>query len=102
MKFELKIEYHDDSVLDNLIKEVYFTKETPGKISNKKNRNIVIDKDDPLYIVFKGLDKLTTKLCNINLIDGSMRFIINEDLDNISLEPCSIYCVIENEKYSFY
>ena len=41
------------------------------------------------------------KLTN-DQIDGSARFLITEEADNIEISPVSIYCVIEHDKYSFY
>ena len=38
---------------------------------------------------------------NTDLIDGTMRFVVNEE-NGVTLIPCSTYCIIEENKYSFY
>lgn len=100
MKYELKIEIRDSKKLRSVIEESYFDEKNYGKITKKVP--FIIDKDDPLYIVFKGLNNITIRITNEELIEGSIRFIVDESSDVINLFPFSTYCIIENQKYSFY
>ncbi len=101
MKYELKIEIKDKSQLSQVIQDSYFTDGTKGKLVGKKSC-IKIDKSDPLFIVFKGLNNMTAKILNDELIDGSVRCVIDETSENINLYPVNSYCIVEDEKYSFY
>ena len=101
MKYELKIEYKDKSQLDQVIKKSYFEDGTKGKLIGQKS-SLKILKDDPLFIVFKGLNNMTAKILNEDLIDGSVRCVVDENSEEIKLFPVNPYCIIEDEKYSFY
>lgn len=101
MKYELKIEIKDKNQLNQVIEESYFKEGTKGKLVGKKS-SLKISKDDPLFIVFKGLNNMTAKIINEDLIDGSVRCVVDETSDMISLYPVNPYCIIEDEKYSFY
>jgi hypothetical protein len=101
MKYELKIEYKDKSQLDQVIKKSYFDDGTKGKLIGQKS-SLKIHKDDPLFIVFKGLNNMTAKILNDELIDGSVRCVVDETPEEIKLFPVNPYCIIEDEKYSFY
>jgi hypothetical protein len=101
MKYELKIEYKDKSQLDQVIKKSYFEDGTKGKLIGQKI-SLKILKDDPLFIVFKGLNNMTAKILNEDLIDGSVRCVVDENSEEIKLFPVNPYCIIEDEKYSFY
>jgi hypothetical protein len=101
MKYELKIEYRDKIQLDKVIKESYFETGTKGKLMGKKS-SLKIDKDDPLFIVFKGLNNMTAKILNDEIIDGSVRCVVDETEQEINLYPVNSYCIVEDEKYSFY
>ena len=54
------------------------------------------------------IDKLSilhvkqTKITNEEVIDGAMRFMIDETQGEIRLYPISIYCIKEEDKYIFY
>jgi hypothetical protein len=74
-----------------------------GKILGK-NHFITIDEstDGVAYTIFKGLNSTTAKITNEEVIDGSMRFMIDETSDEIRLYPISIYCIQEEERYIFY
>lgn len=100
MKYELKMEYYDNNLLKSVISEVYFG-DIPGKLSNKFKSGIYLEKDYPNYNDFKGMNNHVVKLYN-EIIDGSLRLSIEEMEDCVFLKPCSIYCIIENNKYSFY
>lgn len=101
MKYEIRIEYNQNDQLLNTIQKSYFEDGTKGKLVGKK-AFLTIDKEDPLFIVFKGLNNLTAKLTNEDLIDGSMRCVVDETDESINLFPINNYCVMEQEKYSFY
>ena len=105
MKNEIKFEYNDSKKLENLIQKSYFKNDQKGKLLGKKNYiEVVADKDDVTHTIIKGLHNITVKLTNDNLIDGTMRFIIDEsNQDKIKMYPISIYCILSPEKkYCFY
>lgn len=101
MKYELKVEFNKNNELKNSIQKSYFEDGNLGKLSSKKE-SIKIDKEDPLYIIFRGLNNVIVRISNSDLIDGVMRFVIDEHDLGVNLIPCSIYCIVEDEKYSFY
>ena len=100
MKFEMKFEIDRTSELKELIEKSYF-EDNVGKLRGKKY-HLKIDNSDPLYIVLKGLNNMTIRITNEELIDGCSRFVVDEHVDYINLQPCSIYCIIDNDKYCFY
>jgi hypothetical protein len=100
MKYEMKIEIDRKKELKSVIEKSYFD-ENNGKLCGKRY-SIKIDKKDPIYIMLKGLNNMTVRVTNEELIDGTARFIVDEDDNHVCLIPCSIYCIVENEKYSFY
>jgi len=101
MKYELKIEYRDKIQLDKVIQDSYFKTGSKGKLQGKKS-SLTITKDDPLFIVFKGLNNMTAKILNEEIIDGSVRCVVDESEKEIKLFPVNSYCIVEDEKYSFY
>lgn len=101
MKYELKIEFKDKGILDNVVQQSYFEDGTMGKLVGKKSF-LPITNEDPLFIVFKGLNNLTVKITNDELIDGSMRCVVDESAEHINLFPINNYCIVEDKKYSFY
>jgi hypothetical protein len=101
MKYELKIEYRDKIQLDKVIKESYFENAPKGKLIGKKS-SLKIEKEDPLFIVFRGLNNMTAKILNDEIIDGSVRCVVDETESQINLYPVNSYCIVEDEKYSFY
>jgi hypothetical protein len=101
MKYELKIEFKDNEQLKSIISKTYFDDGNNGKLKGKI-ASLKIEKEDPLFVVFKGLNNATTKILNDDLIDGSMRCVIDEEVEFIQLYPINNYCIIEQEKYSFY
>lgn len=96
MKNELKIDFKETQILKQLLQDTY----NEGVISNTKNK-IVFEEDTINYQLCKGLHNLTVRLWNDELIDGSLRCIIQEEESHISLYPCSIHYEIDNNKYSF-
>jgi len=100
MKYEMKIEFDRKSELKSVINKSYFINNN-GKLIGQKHR-LKIDKKDPIYLMLGGLNNMTIRLTNEELIDGCVRFVVDEHPNHIYLYPCSIYCIIENDKYSFY
>lgn len=104
MKNEIRVEFDNKELLESLITKSYFNNNQMGKLSGQKNWiDITPDVDDIFYTVVKGLHNTTIKVLNNDIIDGSFRFIVNEENDSIKIFPISIFCIIdENKKYSFY
>jgi hypothetical protein len=101
MKYELKIDFKQTEELENVIVQSYFEQNNNGKLIGKKSY-LKIDINDPLFTVFKGLNNMTVKLQN-DLIDGSMRCVVDENSEVINLYPINNYCIIDSDKkYSFY
>lgn len=97
----MKIEFDKKKELESVIKKSYFSDEN-GKLCSKKTF-LKIEKKDPIYIMVKGLNNMTVRITNQEIVDGTVRFIVDDTHENyIHLIPCSIYCIVENEKYSFY
>lgn len=101
MKYELKIEFKDKEKLENIIKSSYFEDNNNGRLKGKKDY-LTINENETLFIAFKGLNNITVKLINDDLIDGSMRFVVDEMINCINLYPINNYCIVEDKKYSFY
>jgi len=101
MKYELKIEFKNNQQLDEVIQKSYFEDGTLGKLVGKKT-SLTIPSEDPLFIVFKGLNNMTVKILNDIMIDGSMRCVVDEQDTQINLYPINNYCIVENTRYSFY
>ena len=71
MKYELKIEFKDNQQLEKVIQKSYFEDGTLGKLIGKKDY-ITIGSEDPLFIIFRGLNNITVKILNEEMIDGSI------------------------------
>lgn len=96
MKYELKIEIKDTNLFLDLIKKSY-----SGGILVDKMQKLSFDSTTPTYHLCKGLTNLGARLYNDSIIDGTAKFIIEEEQDGVNLYPCSIYCEYENNKYTF-
>ena len=96
----MKIEYDKKKELESVIKKSYFS-DNNGKLGSKRS-HLSIEKKDPIYLMLKGLNNMTIRITNESIIDGCFRFVVDEKDEEINLIPCSIYCIVENEKYSFY
>jgi hypothetical protein len=101
MKYELKIEFKDNDQLETVIQKSYFEDGTKGKLVGKKSF-VTIPSEDPISIIFRGLNNMTVKLLNEEMIEGSMRCVVDEHQDKINLYPINNYCIVEDTKYSFY
>ena len=103
IKHEIRVEFSNSEALKTIIQKAYFEEGQMGKILGK-NHFITVDetKDDVAYAIFKGLNSATAKITNEEVIDGAMRFMIDETSGEIRLYAISIYCIHEEEKYIFY
>jgi hypothetical protein len=101
MKYEMKIEFKNDDQLKEVIERSYFEGDNLGKLVGKSSY-VTIDSENPLFIVFKGLNNATVKLINEKLIEGSLRCVVDEHPESINLYPVNNFCIIEHSKYSFY
>ena len=101
MKHEIKVEFSNRIELQSLIKKAYFDNGTMGKITRKDDFLRIDEDDDVLFTIFKGLNSATVKITN-DIIDGNMRFMVDETQGEVRLYPISIYCIKEDQKYSFY
>lgn len=103
MKHEIKVEFSNPKALKQIIEKAYFEEGNLGKIMGNENFIVVNEEvDDISYTIFKGLNNATVKITNPEVIDGAMRFMIDETNDELRLYPISIYCVKEEERYIFY
>lgn len=102
IKHEIKVEFKDSDELSNLISKSYFLEGDSGKILKRDHYLKIDESKDIDYSIFKGLNGGTVKIHNDDIINGSMRFMIEESNDEIHLYPISIYAVKEENKYSFY
>jgi hypothetical protein len=101
-KHEIKVEYSNSTNLKELINKAYFDEGNLGKIISKKYFLEIDEKDEVNWVIFNGLHNATAKITNEELIDGSLRFIVDESNGNVRLYPISIYCIQEDGKYIFY
>ena len=100
VKHEIKVEFSDSTTIQTLIEKSYFEEGFKGKILGNKNFLTIDESDEINHTIFKGLNNATVKITN-EIIDGSMRFLVDETEGDVRLYPISIYCVKE-EKYTFY
>jgi hypothetical protein len=100
IKHEIKIPFLNGEELRKVIEQSYFDEDNQGKLKGRKN--YIEISDDVNQAIFKGLHNITVKLTNEELIDGSIRFVVDENESSIRLYPISIYAIKENEKYTFY
>jgi len=103
VKHEVKVEFSNGDALKQIIEKAYFEAGTMGKITGK-DHFITVDEVEEAnaYSVLKELNNVTVKISNNDVIDGTMRFIIDNTDGDIRLSPVSIYCVKEEDRYSFY
>ena len=100
VKHEIKVELSDSTTIQQIIEKAYFEEGFKGKILGKKHFLTIDETDEINHTIFKGLNNATVKITN-EIIDGSMRFMVDETEGEVRLYPISINCVKE-EKYSFY
>lgn len=102
VKHEIKVELNKTEELKSIIEKAYFEEGFGGKILGKKHYIQIDESDDINYIIFKGLNNATVKIINEEIIDGTMRFLVDDTEDVIKLHPISVYCIKESERYIFY
>jgi hypothetical protein len=101
-KHEIKVEVQNSEEIKSLIQRAYFEEGLQGKILGK-NHFLKIDKEDDInYTIFKELNGVTVKITNEELIDGAMRFMVDESEGEVKLYPISIYAINDNGRYIFY
>jgi hypothetical protein len=103
VKHEIKVECSATDALRVIIEKAYFIEGLAGKIQGKENYMVLTEEMDEIsYAVLKGLHHATIKIINPEIIDGTMRFMVDESNDELRIYPISIYCIKEDEKYIFY
>lgn len=102
VKHEIKVEVSKPEEIKDLIQKAYFEEGNQGKIIGKKHFLEIPKEDDVNYEIFKDLDGATVKVSNTDIIDGTMRFMVNESNGYVKLYPVSMYAIVENGKYIFY
>jgi hypothetical protein len=102
VKHEIKVEVSKPEEIKDIIQKAYFEEGNQGKIMGKKHFLEISKEDDVNYTIFKDLNGATVKVSNTDVIDGNMRFIVDESNGDVRLYPVSIYAIEENGKYIFY
>lgn len=102
IKHEIKIELDKTEEIRQIIEKAYFEDGFGGKIVGKKHYITIEESDDINYSIFKGLNNVTVKIINEEVVDGTLRFVIDETDGDIKLYPISVYCIREEDKYIFY
>ncbi len=102
IKHEIKVEILNSGSLIDLIDRAYFIEGDSGKIKGNQNYLSLDREMDPeLAKVLTGLHKSTIKVICPEVIDGSIRLMVEETEGEIRLYPISIYCIKE-DRYTFY
>ena len=102
VKHEIKVEFNNSESLRKIIETAYFDEGFGGKILGKKHYITINESDDINYTIFKDLNNVTVKITNDEVIDGTMRFVIDENEGEVRLYPISIYSIKEENRYIFY
>lgn len=100
MKNELKIEFDNTEVLRDFIKKAYFEEGDRGKLKGK--HSIKIEKGDIMWTILNGMNNLPIRILNNEVLDGSMKFIVDESTGDVQIIATSIYSIIDKDKYIFY
>ncbi len=100
MKNELKIEFDNDKILRNFIEKAYYKEGDRGKLKGK--HSLTIEEGDVMWTILNGMNNLPIRIINEELIDGSMRFIVDESKGDVRIIATSIYCITEKDRYIFY
>ena len=102
IKHEIKVEILNSESLKELIERAYFVEGDSGKIKGNQNyMKLDYEKDTEMSKVLTGLHKSTIKVICPEVIDGSIRLMVEEAEGEIRLYPISIYCIKE-DRYTFY
>jgi len=103
VKYEIKVELSKTEEIQTLIEEAYFRDGFGGKIIGKQHFLSITPEDDINWSIFSGLNNTTCKILNDEVIDGTLRVLIDEQNQNeIRLYPISVYCIKESDRYIFY
>lgn len=103
MKNDRKICIDNAELLKDLFEKVYFNNNTMGKLANVEDLELVINPSDEEYSILEGLEGLECKITNDDIISGVAKFIITRKTDEgVFLKPTALYCIKEDELYSFY
>jgi len=103
VKHEIRVECSATEALRGIIEKAYFIEGLAGKIKGKDNYMVLTEQlDEVSHTVLKGLHNATVKIVNPEIIDGAMRFMVDESQGDLRIYPISIYCIKEDEKYIFY
>ena len=102
VKHEIKVEFNNSEALRKIIETAYFDEGFGGKILGKKHYITVDESDDINHAIFKDMNNVTVKITNDEVIDGTMRFVIDENEGEVRLYPISIYSIKEENRYIFY
>lgn len=102
VKHEIKVELNKSEELRKIIDIAYFEEGFGGKLIGKKHYISITKEDDINWTIFNGLHNATVKIVCEDVIDGTMRFVIDESEGDVRLYPISIYCIKEEERYIFY
>jgi hypothetical protein len=102
VKHEIKVEFNNSEALRKIIETAYFDEGFGGKILGKKHYITIDESDDINHTIFKDMNNVTVKITNNEVIDGSMRFVIDETEGEVRLYPISIYSIKEENRYIFY
>jgi hypothetical protein len=103
VKYEIKVELSKTQEIQTLIEKAYFEDGFGGKIIGKQHFLSITPEDDVNWTIFNGLHNATCKILNEEVIDGALRFVIDQqDEAEIRLYPISVYCIKESDKYIFY
>jgi hypothetical protein len=102
VKHEIKVEFNNSEALRKIIETAYFDEGFGGKILGKKHYITIDESDDINHTIFKDMNNVTVKITNDEVIDGTMRFVIDETEGEVRLYPISIYSIKEENRYIFY
>lgn len=102
VKHEIKVELNKTEEIRQIIEKAYFEEGIAGKIVGKKHYLTIESSDDINWTIFSGLHNVTVKIINEEVIDGTMRFVIDDTEGVIKLYPISVYCIKEEGRYIFY
>jgi hypothetical protein len=102
VKHEIKVEFNNSEALRKIIETAYFDEGFGGKILGKKHYITIDESDEINHTIFKDMNNVTVKITNDEVIDGTMRFVIDETEGEVRLYPISIYSIKEENRYIFY
>jgi hypothetical protein len=102
IKHEIKLDCSATEQIREIIQKSYFADGNLGKIRGNDSYIILTEElDEVTYSVLKGLHNATVKISN-EIIDGTMRFMVDESNGDLRIYPISVYCYEEDGKYCFY